>query len=161
MMAHTRIRTNGRFRAIAAAAALSALAGCGSMHPTGDGAVVPAGGYLATIRTENGLAALSADPALERAALQQAGYMAETRKMAHTTRLGRDFASRLKDNGIRGAAAENIASGQKDLGTLFTAWKNSSGHRRNMLDPRFSKYGLAYVAEGESGRRYWALVLGR
>jgi uncharacterized protein YkwD len=150
-----------RFRHAVSIIGLLILAACGSVNPTGEGTALSAGGYLTAIRTENGLPALASDPALERAALQQAGYMAQTGRMAHTTRLGRDFASRIRDNGIEGAAAENIASGQKDLGSLFTAWRNSAGHRRNMLDPRFSRYGLAYVADGSSGRRYWALVLAR
>jgi uncharacterized protein YkwD len=36
----------------------------------------------------------------------------------------------------------------------------SPGHRRNMLDPRFSRYGLAHAGDG-NGQRYWALVLAR
>lgn len=161
MRIHSRVTAAHHFRQVACAVGLLSLAACGTANRTGDGAALSAGGYLTAIRTENGLPALSSDPALERAALQQAGYMAQTGRMAHTTRLGRDFASRIRDNGIEGAAAENIASGQKDLGSLFTAWKNSAGHRRNMLDPRFSRYGLAYTADADSGRRYWALVLGR
>ena len=57
-------------------------------------------------------------------------------------------------------AAENVAFGDIDVDELFLRWMNSSGHRRNMLDPRFTRYGLAYVREGNgSNRRYWALVL--
>lgn len=161
MTIHPSVPAARQFRHAVTVAGLLVLAACGTANRTGEGAALSAGGYLTAIRTENGLPALSSDPALEKAALQQAGYMAQTGRMAHTTRLGRDFASRIRANGIEGAAAENIASGQKDLGSLFTAWKNSAGHRRNMLDPRFSRYGLAYVADGSSGRRYWALVLAR
>jgi uncharacterized protein YkwD len=138
------------------------LAACGTVHPTGEGAALSADGHLGTIRSKNGLPALASDPVLEQAALQQAGYMARAGRMTHTTRLGRDFLSPLRDNNIQGAAAENIAFGHKDFGDLLNGWMNSSGHRRNMLDPRFRKYGLAYVREGSGkGRRYWALVLGR
>ena len=161
MTIHPSVPAARRFRHAFTVAGLLVLAACGTANRTGEGAALSAGGYLTAIRTENGLPALSSDPALEKAALQQAGYMAQTGRMAHTTRLGRDFASRMRSNGIEGAAAENIATGQKDLGSLFTAWKNSAGHRRNMRDPRFSRYGLAYTADAESGRRYWALVLGR
>lgn len=160
MTIHPSVPAARRFRHAVTVAGLLVLAACGTANRTGEGTALSAGGYLTAIRTENGLPALSSDPALEKAALQQAGYMAQTGRMAHTTRLGRDFASRIRDNGIEGAAAENIASGQKDLGSLFTAWKNSAGHRRNMLDPRFSRYGLAYVAD-DNGRRYWVLVLAR
>jgi len=115
---------------------------------------------LTKIRSSHGLPLLSSDSKLERAALQQATYMARSGDMDHTTRRGRDFASRVKDNGIDVAAAENIAHGRFTPGELFTAWMNSSGHRKNMLDPRFSKFGLASVEEANgSGRRFWALVL--
>lgn len=145
---------------------LGILTGCQSVLDLGLGNTGPAvieaksgEEALTQIRSSHGLPLLRADPKLEQAALQQATYMARTGDMEHTTRRGRDFASRVKDNGIEGAAAENIAHGRFDPGGLFTAWMNSSGHRRNMLDPRFSKFGLASVAEAEGGSRYWALVL--
>jgi uncharacterized protein YkwD len=143
-------------------AILMPLSGCASGPGVGNGAGDSAAGarYLAAIRASNGLTALTADPSLEKAALRQAGYMARAGRMDHTTGWGRDFASRMKDDGIGGAAAENIAHGDIDLDELFSRWMNSAGHRRNMLDPRFSRFGLAYTREAGSGnRRYWALVL--
>ena len=83
------------------------------------------------------------DATLEQAARQQAGYMAATGKMKHTTGWGRDFSSRMRSNGVRGAAAENVAQGRMDMPKLFDMWMNSAGHRRNMLDPAFGRYGLA------------------
>lgn len=115
---------------------------------------------LSKIRTSHGLPLLNVDPVLERAAAEQARFMAETGSVEHTTGRGRDFATRIRAQGINGAAAENIARGRYDAGGLFTAWMNSSGHRRNMLDPSFSRFGLA-SAEGQDGVRYWALVLAR
>jgi uncharacterized protein YkwD len=138
------------------------LAACQSTRVAGGGAGASASGagYLARIRASNNLSGLSADSTLERAALQQAGYMAGSGRMDHTTGWGKDFAARMKDNGIGGAAAENVAFGDIDLDELFSRWMNSSGHRRNMLDPRFTRFGLAYAREGNgSNRRYWALVL--
>ncbi|MFD1988066.1 CAP domain-containing protein, partial [Mesorhizobium newzealandense] len=44
----------------------------------------------------------------------------------------------------------------------FDIWVHSPGHRRNMLDPRFTRFGLAYVRDGrDSAIRYWSLVLGK
>lgn len=118
--------------------------------------------YLAAIRSEYGLPPLRSDTRLEKAALQQANLMARSGRMAHTTGWGKDFATRMKTNGVEGAAAENIAYGAMEPAELFTRWMNSSGHRRNMLDPRFSRFGLAYAREAKDDRRrYWALVLGR
>lgn len=153
---------------LAASIALLALASCQSVLDLGLGGratptVIEAQSgeeALTKIRASKGLTRLVADPALERAARQQAGYMAETGRMEHTTGRGRDFATRVRENRIEGMAAENIARGRFDTGRLFTAWMNSAGHRRNMLDPRFSRYGLASAqAKGGNGERYWALVL--
>jgi uncharacterized protein YkwD len=142
---------------------VSGLAGCGTPAVrTGAGASVSATSLVAGIRSANGLGALSPDTQLEQAALQQAGYMARAGRMAHTTGRGRDFSSRVKDTGIEGAAAENIAEGRMDLARLFDMWMNSAPHRRNMLDPRFSRFGLAYASDGNNTEwRYWALVLGK
>ena len=141
---------------------LLALAGCQTAGPPmGGDAVVSADGlsYFNAFRAAQGLSAMNVDSRLERAALQQAGYMAKSGKMEHTTGWGRDFASRVKDNGIEGAASENIAAGRMDTARVFSMWENSPPHRRNMADPRFSRFGLAYVARGD--QRYWALVMGR
>lgn len=115
---------------------------------------------LAAIRSESGLTALSPDPALEAAALQQAKLMASSGRMVHTTARGYDFTARMHENGITTASAENIAHGGMDVPKLFRMWEDSPPHRRNMLDPRFARFGLA-SAEDASGKRFWALVMGR
>jgi uncharacterized protein YkwD len=148
----------------AAAAALAALAACATSHPAGGGAgsSASAAGMLASIRAAQGLPALAADPQLEAAALQQAGYMAGARRMAHTTGWGKDFASRVRDSGISGAAAENIAEGRMDLSRLFDTWMHSPPHRANILDPHYTRFGLAYVRDGRNPDwKYWSLVLGK
>ena len=116
--------------------------------------------YLTSIRSDNGLPPLSPDEKLEKAAAEQAGYMARAAEMSHRTGWRKDFATRMKENGVEGAAAENVAHGAMDPEKLFKMWMDSKGHRRNMLDPRFSHYGLASAEDGQ-GRKYWALVLGR
>jgi uncharacterized protein YkwD len=144
--------------------ALTVLAGCGRLAPTGSGAGASsaAAGTLAGIRSAAGLPPLHADSRLEQAALQQAGYMAGAKNMTHTTGWGKDFASRVNRNHIEGAAAENIAAGRMDITRLFEMWMNSPPHRRNILDERFSRFGLAYVRDAKTPDwRYWALVLGR
>ena len=146
-------------------AALGGIAACNTVSlPTGEGKGVSssATATLAGIRASADLPALVPDVQLEQAALQQAGYMASRARMSHTTGWGKDFASRMKDNGVHGAAGENIAEGRFDLQKLFDIWMHSDGHRRNMLDPDFSRFGLAYVRDGrDPALRYWALVLGR
>ena len=139
------------------------LAGCQNMPGLGgEGVGASASGevYLATIRREYGLPPLKPDAKLEKAAAQQAGYMARAAEMSHRTGWRKDFRTRMRENGIEGAAAENVAFGVMSPRKLFSMWMDSQGHRRNMLDPRFGHYGLASAEDGR-GRKYWALVLGR
>lgn len=112
------------------------------------------------LRAERGLPALAADPAARRAALDQAGRMASTGKMAHNIGFGADFAKRMKGMGVALPAAENIAAGQDGAAEAFEAWHRSPKHLANMLDPRFTGLGVASVASPSAGGRpYWAMVL--
>ena len=161
-------RPAGWPKAVSALFGMLLVAGCQSSvfsmvgGTGGEGTGVSASGatYLATIRSEHGLPVLAADEKLEKAAAQQAGYMARASEMEHRTGWRKDFATRMRNNGIEGAAAENVAHGTMDPEKLFSTWMASKGHRRNMLDPRFAHYGLASAEDGQ-GRKYWALVLGR
>lgn len=144
---------------------LLSVAGCQSVSVPGSsaggvGASASGETYLASIRREQALPPLKPDAKLERAAAQQAGYMAGAAKMAHRTGFRKDFATRMRENGVEGAAAENVAYGRMEPERLFRMWMDSSGHRRNMLDPRFGHYGLASATDAQ-GQKYWALVLGR
>ncbi|MBN9242740.1 MAG: CAP domain-containing protein [Mesorhizobium sp.] len=146
------------------AAVLLALQGCGSVKPVGEGggASSAAAATVNAYRAEQGLPSLTPDAQLEQAALQQARYMAAAGRMEHTTGWGKDFASRVKANGIAGAAAENIAAGRMDTARVLDTWMHSPPHRRNMLDRRFTRFGLAYVRDSGNGEwRYWAMVLGK
>ncbi|MHB2265488.1 CAP domain-containing protein [Aliihoeflea sp. PC F10.4] len=141
---------------------LGTLAGCGTLRPVGDGARMTrdAAPAFAEIRRFNALGAIRADSELETAALEQAAHMARNGKMTHDTGRGRDFAARMGGVTTNGAAAENLARGRFDTARVMSVWMNSPGHRRNMLDPRFSRFGLAYVADPtDAARRYWTMVL--
>ena len=56
-------------------------------------------------------------------------------------------------------ASENVASGQKSFSDVLRFWKESSGHRSNLLRPNVTAAGVA-MAKNKSGRAYWTLVLG-
>lgn len=159
----TRYRQRIRQCGIAGVSVLMlALAACQATGPIGDAAGQNRAGasYLSEIRSSNGLPPLSADSGLEQAALEQARLMAGAQAMNHTARFGKSFHRRVRGSGIEGAAAENIAHGAFGPAELFQRWMNSPGHRRNMLNPAYTRYGLASVAEGNgSPKRYWALVL--
>ena len=152
--------TKAKLRALAAAALAALLASCASPVTRTSGNV-QSGALTASLsgfRTQAGYGAVAPDATLGQAALQQAQWMAATGRMDHTTGRGRDFVSRMNGLGIE-AAAENIAHAA-ELDKVFAMWKASPPHRRNMLDPRFGRFGLA-SAPDQNGKRYWALVLGR
>jgi uncharacterized protein YkwD len=150
-------------RAVIAATGALALSGCAYLDAglvgESDFASTSAASYMDAARRSNGLPAATPDSQLDRAALEQARYMAAAGEMTHTTRRGRDFASRKKDNEIKGTAAENVAYGATDIGRVMQMWMESPPHRRNMLDPRFSHFGVASATDAK-GKRYWAMVLG-
>lgn len=54
---------------------------------------------------------------------------------------------------------ENIGKGQLTAKGIVEDWMNSPGHRKNILDPRFTEFGVA-VAFDKNGIPYWSLVLG-
>lgn len=139
------------------------LSACMSARDIGDAGVERQAGrvHLAEIRSANDLPPLRPDRALERAALEQARLMAQSGRMEHKTGWRRDFATRMARNGIEGPAAENLAYGRMATERLFAMWLASPGHRRNMLDERYGRFGLAYASAASGGERYWALVLAR
>lgn len=114
-----------------------------------------------TIRKAHGLPVMATDTRLEQAALYQAKRMASHGKIGHSIGWGNGFVARLRKAGIRGPAAENVASGQRDTQAVFDAWMKSPGHRGNMLDPTFGHYGLAWATpESKPDYIYWAMMLG-
>ncbi len=144
------------------ALALAPFAGCMSRGPSGDSVRMTRDGapLLADIRSSNSLGAIRADRELETAAVVQAGYMAQSGRMAHDTGIGRSFQTRMGSVKTNGAAAENLARGRMDLARVMDIWMNSPGHRRNMLDPKFARFGLGYVTDPrDPAQRYWAMVL--
>jgi hypothetical protein len=99
-------------------------------------------------RAENGLAPLTWDPALARAAqahaqvmAQQGGtgiehqYPGEADLMTRTTQAGAHF----------GTVAENIAATSGRLTEIDDGWMHSPGHRANILNPQFTAVGIAIV----------------
>ncbi|WP_176073301.1 CAP domain-containing protein [Brucella intermedia] len=113
------------------------------------------------IRKANGLPLMATDSRLEQAALYQARRMAGYGKIGHSVGWGNGFVARLRQAGIRGPAAENVASGQRSTQAVFDAWMKSPGHRKNMLDPTFEHYGLAWATpENKPTYIYWAMMLG-
>lgn len=52
-------------------------------------------------------------------------------------------------------AGENIAAGQRTPERVVQAWMNSEGHRKNIMNPRYSEVGVACYFEADSTYRYY------
>jgi uncharacterized protein YkwD len=110
--------------------------------------------YLNAYRSKAGLAPLSSNARLASAAGAQCAIMIAHGKIGHAFGPGTSFSERMRRAGIApGYHAENVARGQRSVAEVMQAWMNSRGHRRNMLDPQMSSFGIA------SKDGYWALDL--
>jgi uncharacterized protein YkwD len=56
-------------------------------------------------------------------------------------------------------AAENIAAFQPSAEDVMRGWINSTGHRTNILNPRFRFAGFG-MARDASGQPFWIAVFG-
>ena len=56
------------------------------------------------------------------------------------------------------ANSENIGTGQETAKEMFNDWRNSTGHRKNMLMPNSKFIGIGYVfIEDDEYQHYWVM----
>jgi uncharacterized protein YkwD len=120
---------------------------------------VAAASMISGYRTNNGLPAVTLDPALTAMAQAQAETMAERDKLEHNVK--KPFVKRLKTAGYPATrAAENIGAGYHTLAEAFSGWRDSKSHRANMLLAGATRMGIAAVyTPGSKYKVYWALIL--
>jgi uncharacterized protein YkwD len=120
-------------------------------------------------RVANGIAKVDPDAALQRAARYFADYMARTDRYGHTAD-GAEPSERAKARGYDYChIAENIAysyssapvSTEELARQAVEGWKQSPGHRRNMLLPAVTDIGIAVARSPRSGRYYSVQMFGR
>jgi uncharacterized protein YkwD len=156
-----------------AAAAAASLAACAAYEldksppfyeslarPGAEVNVAAAAGMLSDYRRANGLPALTADPALNQMARDQAQRMASIDKLTHDPG-GRGFVERLKATNYSAArASENIGAGYHTLAEAFSGWRDSPSHNKNMLMPGATRFGIATAyAPSSKYKVFWALIL--
>jgi uncharacterized protein YkwD len=160
-------------RIVALAVCAALLAGCASYEPdkvpafyenlARPGAevnVTAAASLMSDYRRANGLPAVAVDPTLVAMARDQARRMAEINKLTHDPG-GRDFVSRLRASSFDAQhAAENIGAGYHTLAEAFSGWRDSPSHKKNMLLPGATRFGIATAYAPHSKYKvFWALVL--
>ena len=113
-------------------------------------------------RAANGRPALKVSVALVRAAEWMSNDMASHDNFDHVDSRGRGVASRLRAFGYnKPTTGENIAAGEASAAATVAQWKNSPGHRANMLRSSFKVMGVgrAHDPNSEFGH-YWTADFG-
>lgn len=97
-------------------------------------------------RRRNGLPPLSIAQNCSNLAVSHAQDMAQNNFFSHDSPYNGSFAQRANQFQLRGGG-ENIAKGFNSAQRVIDGWIRSPGHNRNMLEPGFTKIGIARVGD--------------
>jgi uncharacterized protein YkwD len=121
--------------------------------------------YTNQIRQQQGCGPLRLDSALVEAAGKHASDMVRRHYMDHTNPDGQDPGDRMAAAGYRGSSwGENIAAGYDTAQKVVAAWMQSDGHRKNILNCRFTTIGIGYdrgQVKSNYGPGSWVQDFGR
>ena len=114
-------------------------------------------------RKKVGLPPLKLSSQLTSAAQTNAADMARNNYFSHTGLNGSSMVDRAKETGYKySALGENIAAGKATPEGTIRQWMNSSGHRANILNAKFTEIGFGYAnAPNSPYRHYWVQVFGK
>ncbi|KAB2333533.1 CAP domain-containing protein [Bacillus mesophilum] len=103
-------------------------------------------------RAKYGVPALKLDTELSKVAREKSNDMKAKGYFDHNSPTYGSPFDMMKQFGITyKTAGENIAMGQRSPQEVVTAWMNSEGHRKNILNANFTHLGVGHVADGN----YW------
>lgn len=106
-------------------------------------------------RTKQGVKALTQDPALSKIAQAKAEDMAKHSYFSHTSPTYGSVENMLDRYNYKWTAyGENIAMGYSTPADVVNGWMNSTGHRANILDSKFTHIGSGYATNAQ-GTTYW------
>lgn len=112
-----------------------------------------------TSRAKEGLANLTSNERLTKAAYNKANDMLEDDYFAHTSPDGKTPWDFIKAAGYNYAyAGENLAIGYTSASELHQAWMNSPTHRENIMNGNFREIGLAVVSGEYEGAQTTVVV---
>jgi uncharacterized protein YkwD len=107
---------------------------------------------------------LTLSATLTEAALLHARDMAQRRTLSHEGGDGSTSAERIARFGQPWlGSGENVAAGQRTPEAVVAAWLESPGHCVNLMEPRFTKMGVAFALTPEPDDNppiYWSQELG-
>src|SRR5690606_33012367 len=104
------------------------------------------------------------NPMLAETARRHSESMATENFFDHVDRQGRTVGARARAVGYRyRVVGENLAAGHPSIEEAIRGWLMSASHCRNLIDARFTEFGIARVQSRDANDRYgayWTLVLG-
>ncbi|KAK9716837.1 hypothetical protein K7432_006625 [Basidiobolus ranarum] len=109
-------------------------------------------------RQKVGAPSLKLDSRLVAAAQAHSDYQARTKTLTHDEGSA-DPAERIRKAGVKYSAyGENVASGYSTIQQVMKGWMNSDGHRKNILNARFTHMGSGFNNNGDYWTQDFALV---
>lgn len=114
-------------------------------------------------RQLNGLPSLVEDSLLSRAAQAHAEDMLEQGYYSHTSPEGKTPTQRFRQLGGQGGVGENIMYQSNTFGAQLNystlekfqrSWMSSDGHRQNLLNRHYTRFGYGIVADALSGKMF-------
>ena len=109
-------------------------------------------------RANNGLGAVTLDPALMKLAEEQSRAMSRARQARPQCRQRLSSSASTATNAK--VAVENISAGYHTLAEAFSGWRDSPPHRANMLKSGVTRMGIAAVYSPRSKYKvFWTLIL--
>ena len=114
-------------------------------------------------RTSRGLTPVQFSSGLNEAARAHTQRQADAGDIFHTDpQDGSDPGVRISRVGYEFSTwGENVAAGQQSPAAVMSAWMDSSGHCRNILNPGFTELGVGYVTGGERYGKFWTQKFAR
>lgn len=109
-------------------------------------------------RRERGLRALVMNETLTEAALERACEIRS--RFSHTRPSGKPWNTILQKYHVSWRnCGENIAKGnaKRNPQGIMNLWMNSSGHRQNILSPKYTQIGVG-VCRKNDGNLYWVQI---
>lgn len=107
---------------------------------------------------------LTWNPLLAETARRHSESMAREGYFDHVDTEGRTVGARARAAGYRyRVVGENLAAGHASIEEAIRGWLLSASHCRNLIDERFTEFGIARVQSERPDDRYgayWTLVLG-
>ena len=142
-----RVRARGRgFTVAVLIAALAAALAVEGLAPA-QASADPAGDWLSLVnqaRASAGVGPVSLDPTLMGQSGIHSNFMASTGRFCHSTDC--DPAGGPVQNGTWSSWGENVGwTSDCNVVTLHNALMNSPGHRANIMNPSFTRLGVAWV----------------